>query len=216
MVNLRPHGIVVADTHAQSGIVLPYQLLNVSQSVVSAIRAVALQPEGPQRQSHVITDHKQPLLVDILLVQPVAHSIATEVHKRGRLQHNDLPALQRRLSDKAIAFVLKNDIGRLCKSVQYHKSGVVSGLGILVAGITQTHNQKLVQGLTILPYKPFTSYSAASAAAEREARVALTEHTITSFGVAISRPSKLSEPTLMALPNCNSVTSMSSFSGICL
>ena len=152
MVNLRPHGIVVADTHAQSGIVLPYQLLNVSQSVVSAIRAVALQPEGPERQSHVVTDHKQPLLVDILLVQPVAHSIATEVHKRGRLQHDDLPALQRRLSDKAIAFVLKNDIGRLCKSVQYHKSGVVSGLGILVAGITQTHNQKLVQGLTILPY----------------------------------------------------------------
>ena len=173
---------------------------------MTTIRAIALQTELSNRNGNIVADNQQTALVNILLIEPIAHSITAQVHIRGRLEQEHLPTLQRGLGHKTIAFILKNDIGRLSKSVQYHPSCIVAGLSVFVARIAQPNNKILVHNYS----------AAASAAAEREARVALTEQTITSLEVAISRPSKLSEPTLMALPSCRSVTSMSSFSGICL
>ena len=140
MVYLHTDGIVVADTHAQAGILLSYQLLDMPQTIVTAIGAVRLQAESPYRQCYIITHYEQTLLVDILLVQPETHGITAEIHKRCRLQQEDLSAFQARLCHKAIALVLKNDIGRFSESVQYHPSCIVAGLGILVAGITQSYN----------------------------------------------------------------------------
>ena len=44
-------------------------------------------------------------------------------------------------TDKAITLVVKHKIGRSRESVQYSKSYVVAGAGILVADVAQPHNQ---------------------------------------------------------------------------
>ena len=173
---------------------------------MAAVRAAGLQTELSEGQCHIVANDEQPALVNVLLVQPVAHGITAQVHEGGGLEQKDLTALHRRLCHKAVATVVKNNIGRLCESVQYHESCIVAGHVVLLADISQSYNKILVH------------YSAPSSAvaAEREARVAFTEQTTTSGDVAMSRPSKLSSPTLMLLPSCRLVTSMSSTSGMFL
>ncbi len=51
--------IIVADAHAQSGIVLSDKLLDMSQSVVSAVASVGLQSESAERQGELIADDEQ-------------------------------------------------------------------------------------------------------------------------------------------------------------
>ena len=72
MVYLHTHRIVVADTHPQSRILLTYELLNMSQAVVTSIGAVGFQSELSYGNSHVVTDDQQPTLLDILLVERTA------------------------------------------------------------------------------------------------------------------------------------------------
>ena len=123
----------------------------MSQSVVAAVAAVGLQTEGAYGQGDVVGDDEQPLLVDVLLVQPVAHCVAAEVHEGGGLEQKNLASLNRCLCHETITLILKNNIGRLSKSVQYHKTCIVSGILILSTGVTQTTNQKFVHSLSIKP-----------------------------------------------------------------
>ena len=135
---------IVADAHAETGIVLSDELLDMSQPVVPAIGAVGLQAELSDGDGHLVGDDEQSLLVDILLAQPKAHGIAAEVHEGGGLEQEDFPALQGCLCQEAIALVGENNIGRLCEGVQYHVSSIVAGLGVLVARIAQSHNQVFI------------------------------------------------------------------------
>ena len=116
----------------------------MSQAVMAAITASRLQTEVAQGQGHLVAHHQQTALVDVLVVQPVAHGIATEIHIGRRLQQKHLAPFQRGLSHEAIASVCKRNIGRLRKSVQYHESCIVAGQFVLVADIAQTYNQELV------------------------------------------------------------------------
>ena len=74
-VHLHPAGEVVAYAHPKTGVVLPYQLLYVPQTVVSAVASARLQAQRAQRQRHIVDDYKQSLLVYVLLVEPVSHGI---------------------------------------------------------------------------------------------------------------------------------------------
>ena len=147
-VNLHATGKVIADAHAQTGIVLTNELLDMSKAVVTAVRTIGLQAELSQGQRHIVADDEQPRLVDVLLVQPIAHGIAAEVHERGGLQKEHFPSLDRRLGHKAIAPVVKmNIIGCLSKSIQYHKPCIVAGQFVFVTDITQANNQVFVHEL---------------------------------------------------------------------
>ena len=144
MLYLHAVGEVVTDAHAQTGIVLSDELLDVSQAVVAAVGAVGLQAELPKGDCHFVGDDEQAFLVDILLAQPVADSIAAEVHEGGGLEQEYLPSFQGCLCQKAVALVGENNIGRLCEGVQYHVSSIVAGIGIFITGVSQSHNQVFV------------------------------------------------------------------------
>ena len=114
---------------------------------MTTVGATGLQAELSQGQRHIVADDEQPLLVDVLLVQPIAHGIAAEVHERGGLQQEHFPSLDRCLGHKAVAPVVKMNIGCLSKSIQYHKPCVVAGQFVFVTDITQANNQVFVHEL---------------------------------------------------------------------
>ena len=146
-VDLSATWIVVADAHAQACEVLADQLHDMSQTIVSSIAAVGFQSEIAQGQRHVIADDEQSALVDFLLIEPIAHSVAAEVHERRRLEQEHFSAFERGLGYKAVTAILKTNIGRFSKSVQYHKSCIVASTGVFIAGITQSTDQILIQCL---------------------------------------------------------------------
>ena len=148
-VDLSATWIVVADAHAQACEVLADQLHDMSQTIMPSIASIGFQSEIAQGQRHVIADDEQPALVDFLFVEPIAHSVAAEVHEGSRLQQEYLSAFQGRLSHKAVTAILKTNIGRFSKSVQYHKSCIVASTGIFIAGITQSTDQILIQCLSM-------------------------------------------------------------------
>ena len=149
-VHLSSTGIIVSDAHTQTGIVLSDELLDVSQSVVSAVASASFQSERAQWQGKFIADDEQSLLVYFLLLQPVAHSVSAEVHKRGGLEQEHLSSLDACLGNKAVTLILKMNIGRFSKSVQYHKSCVVPGAGVFIARVTKPTNQIFIQCLIML------------------------------------------------------------------
>ena len=61
---------------------------------MTTIRAIALQTELSNRNGYIVADNQQTALVNILLVKPVTHSIAAQIHIRRRLEQKNLPALQ--------------------------------------------------------------------------------------------------------------------------
>ena len=93
-VDLSASWIVVADTHTQTCEVLSDELHDMPQTVMPAIAAVGFQSEVAQGQCHVVADDEQSALVDLLLIEPIAHGIATEIHESGRLQQEDLSTFQ--------------------------------------------------------------------------------------------------------------------------
>ena len=213
-VDLRAAREVVAQSDAQARIVLAYELLYVAQAVVRAGAAARLEAQGAQGQRQVVGDDEQAVLVDVLLVEPVAHGVAAQIHIGGGLEQEELASAHTALGHIAVAAVVENNIGRFCESVQYHIADVVAGGAVFGAGVAQTHNQIFVHRGKNAVYS--AAASSACEAADMAARVRLMEHTITSLLVAISRPSYDSSPTLMLLPMFSLVTSTSSFSGICL
>ena len=77
---------IVADTHSQASIVLSDELLNMSQTIMPAIRATGFQTEGTERQSHIVADNQQSALFDIFLIQPVTNGVTAQVHVGGRFK----------------------------------------------------------------------------------------------------------------------------------
>ena len=67
-VNLVPADELVTDTDAQARILLTDELLDMAQSVMTAITASCFQSAGTQRKCNLISDDEHVLLVDILLL----------------------------------------------------------------------------------------------------------------------------------------------------
>ena len=144
MVYLHTHREVIANTHPKTGIVLSDELLDMSQTIMTAIRTTRLQAELTNRNRHIIADNQQTTLVDVLLIQPVTNRITTQIHKSRGLEEKHLTTFETRLADKTVTLVLKRNIGRLRKSVQYHESRIVAGHIVLITDIAQTYNQIFV------------------------------------------------------------------------
>ena len=77
---------------------------------------------------------------NVLLVHPISHGIATEIHEGGGLEQRQSATLDAGLGHITITAVFKNNIGRLCKSVQYHIACIVAGVPVFIARISQTDN----------------------------------------------------------------------------
>ena len=112
---------------------------------MTTIAAIRLQAEGTEGQGEFVADDEQSLLVYLLLVEPISHGIAAEVHEGRRFQQENLAPLDGSLSHETITLILKMNIGRFSKSVQYHKSRVVSCTGVFIARVAKTTNQIFIQ-----------------------------------------------------------------------
>ena len=113
------------------------------QAVVPRLAARGLEAQFAERQGEVIAHHQHALHGNFLLVHPVAHGVARQVHIRRRFQKDKRLVLHFQGRDEPIALVLKNNIGRPGEGVQYTESDIVTGAGIFVADIAQPHNQEI-------------------------------------------------------------------------
>ena len=111
---------------------------------MSSIASRCFQTQRAERQCEVVDDDEQSRDVDILLVHPVSYGVAAKIHIRAWLQQYDLSSLDGRFGHESVSAVVVNNIGRLRKGVQYHKSCIVSGHVVFVADISQSHYQVFV------------------------------------------------------------------------
>ena len=140
-VGLCATGKVVADAELQTGIALTDELGDVLQTVVTAVAALASQTQGAHGKREVVDDDEEVLGGDVLLLQPVAHGIAAEVHEGGGLEQRDLCVLHTHVGHEAVALVFPHGACRTGKGVYHAKSDVVACAVVLIARVTQADNQ---------------------------------------------------------------------------
>ena len=142
-------GEVVADTAAQTCVLLRAEhLCDVAQTVVACLAAAGLHAQTAEGEGEVVNHHEEAFEFYLLLVHPVAHSVATEVHIGGRLEQEEGLVLHAQFADETIAFVLKGHIGRGGHCVQHAKANIVARSGILGSDIAQAYDE-MVHGILI-------------------------------------------------------------------
>ena len=128
---------IVAYAKTQACIVLcAKHLLDMSQSVVSAIATLFAHAYAAEWQIQVIYQYQHVLHRNLLLLQPVSNGIAAEVHVGGRLEQDDLSTLDAATRHKTVSFVFPRSILALSKSVQHHKTNIMTRIGILAAYVS--------------------------------------------------------------------------------
>ena len=164
-VNLSAAGEIVADAKAQTGILLRAEhTADMFQSVVSGFAAAWAHSQLPEGQREVVDHHEHVFHRDFLLVHPVAHRVAREIHVGGGLEKRERLVFHLQRGDGTISLVLKYKIGRLSQGVQYSKSYVVTGLGIFATDIPQPDNQKIHLLMTFFSFAlPLLVFSAVAA-----------------------------------------------------
>ena len=107
---------------------------------MTGITSAWFHTQGTERESQIVYDHQDTFKRNVLFVHPVPDGVSAQVHVGGRFQKHQLLPFQREGSHSAVAFVLKNKIGRLSQGVQYSKTYIVTGSGIFASDIAQTDN----------------------------------------------------------------------------
>ena len=142
-IHLAPLLEFVSDSAAQSGkISCPYEFLYVLETVVPSVAPVFPEPEGPEGKVDVIADYHYVLNGNLKFVHPVSYGISAQVHVGGGFQKVEIPALFPDGDNVAVAFGVKNDIGRLSPDIQYHESYVVSCRGVFGPYVAESDDQK--------------------------------------------------------------------------
>jgi hypothetical protein len=106
---------------------------------MATVRTTALQTKSTQRERHIIADDQKVTLFDIFLIQPVADSIAAQIHIRERLHQNDLLPCDRALSDHGFAKPDRSaDRKAVDQFIDHTESDVMSGSVILASGVSKS------------------------------------------------------------------------------
>ena len=127
---------VIADAESEAGILLGTEHgSDVAQTIVPSLASGGFHAKLSEREREVVDHDEKPIDGYVLRVQPVAHSIAAEVHVGRRLEQGECLVFHPHVCHESIAAVCKNSIGRLRKGVQYRKSYVVAGVGIFIADV---------------------------------------------------------------------------------
>ena len=93
------------ETHAGVGVGTD-DGLDVPQSVVAAVRALFANPDGTERQVQVVHQHEHVLHGDLLLLKPVPHGVAGEVHIRGGFEQYHFGVLHATFGYEPVTLVL--------------------------------------------------------------------------------------------------------------
>ena len=119
---------VVAHPDAQAAVFgRAEQAFDTAQAVVASGGALFFHAQGTQRKCYVVHDNEQVLQRHFLRLQPVAHSLAAEVHVSRRLEQRDDVVLEPEFSYCTVPLYRKNSIGCLSEGIQCHKSHIVTG-----------------------------------------------------------------------------------------
>lgn len=133
----------MTDSAAQSGVVsCSDELLYVLETVMPSVAPVFPEPECAERKVDVIAYNHYVLNRNFELVHPVSYCIPAQIHIGGWLQKMEVPPFLPDGDNVAIAFGVKNDIGRLGPDIQYHESYVVSCRGVFGPNVAESDDQK--------------------------------------------------------------------------
>ena len=141
-IHLSAAGEVVADAETQAGVLLRAEDGgDVAQTVVAALATAGLHAQRAEGQGEVVGNDEELRGGDFLLVQPVAHGIAAEVHIRGGLEEEELLVLHADGRDEAVAAVLPRGAGIGSQLIDDAKAYVVARVGVLGTDIAETCNE---------------------------------------------------------------------------
>jgi len=113
----------------------------INNKKVPAVAAFLSHSESSERKVEVIADYKYVLKRKFELVYPISYCISAQIHISRRLEQSDISSLEGYFGHITITLCLKNNIGCLSPSIQYHKSYIVSGVCIFRADISQSDYQ---------------------------------------------------------------------------
>ena len=85
--------------------------------------------------------------------------------KCGRFEQDKCPGFEFIFGNKSIPAILKNNIGRPCQGVQYHKANIVAGIVVFFSYITQSGNEIFhlsERGIILIPFLLQQSFPARS------------------------------------------------------
>ncbi len=113
-------------------------LVYVSQTVVSAVAPFLTHTYAANRESKIIADDYEILFLDVLLLQPVADSLAAEIHVSGWFQENQFAASVRDFSNASKTVRLEDRTGIFSKIVHNHEADVVASAGIFRTDVSKS------------------------------------------------------------------------------
>ena len=114
---------------------------------MAALAALWLHAYGAKGQGDVVNDDKEALKGDVLLVHPIAHGIAREVHICGGLEEEEFLVFYSHPGYEAVALVLKADASIGGELVGDAETNVVTCGGVFVTDISQTGYEVKHSGL---------------------------------------------------------------------
>lgn len=137
-----------AHTDLHPGKVLTAQLGDDGlDAVVTACAAFGADAEPSGGQGNIIEQDDDPLGRNAEIGAQLKHAAAGEIHICLGLQEHDLGAVVQRLTVQALEFALVDFAAQLV-SQQIHgaEASVVAGVGIVLAGIAQAHDEPGIIG----------------------------------------------------------------------
>lgn len=119
--------VVVAQAEAQAIVDgRTQQFLDILQSVVPRVASFGFQAEGAEGKCHIVHDDEHTFRVDVLLLHPIAHSVAAQIHVGVRLEEDQFAVLHSHASDCSVAFGGERGVGFVCQCIDDLEANVVS------------------------------------------------------------------------------------------
>ena len=142
-IDLGAAGELIADAKPYARVVLGAQDgLDVSEPVMTAVGTLFADADGAERQVEVIDEDEHILHRYLLLLEPITHGIAGEVHIGGGFEEHEFGVLDTAFGDEAVAFVLPFRFHGCSKRIDYHETDVMTSTGVLIADITKSDNKE--------------------------------------------------------------------------
>ena len=133
------------DAELDPGEIVPAQQIDDAlEPVVASGAALAADSQPPGVEGDVVNEHQQPLHRDLVVFQRIPHALTGQVHiGRGLEQQHPVPAEGGGAGEALELDPLELAAQRTGQGVHRPEAGVVPGVLILLAGVTQADDQVL-------------------------------------------------------------------------
>jgi hypothetical protein len=126
------------------------------ENYLAAIAALGADAERAYGDGNVVHHNDEVLSLDVLLIHPISHSLAAEVHIGRGFHHNKGAALPAHLRLGGIPVGRKSTTCTLHKEVHHIETSIMSGALILGTDISKSYNEIFHNiGFSFLPSEEF-------------------------------------------------------------